>query len=148
VISFKDLWGIRHTWTRHDLILCIGGFIYVLLGLVYVMEDPTPNREIALQALIRVAPMDFWGSIFIFAGVLSLISSRWPRLVESWGYVVLTGISLAWGTAYLTGIVFSNAPWANASGFLLWSLQGSLWWAVSGLRNPEPLGVINGARAG
>lgn len=144
MISFKSLWGLR-PWTRHDLILCLGGVFYVMIGLSYMADNPSPNREAALQSLLRIAPMSFWGGVFVFAGILSLISSRWPPLVPTWGYVVLTGISFLWGTAYLTGILFGKAPWSNLGGFLLFSLLGSIWWAVSGLRNPEHMGVVNGA---
>lgn len=108
------------------------------------MKSPnSSNREVALQALLRIAPMPFWGGVFIFAGVLSIISSRWPRFAETWGYMVLTGLSLAWGTAYLTGIVFTRAPLSNLAGFLLFDLLGFVWLIVSGLRNPEHPGVVH-----
>lgn len=146
MISFKTLWGIRRKWTRHDLLLLLGGVMYTMLGLVYVVDKPSRNREIALQALLKIAPMQFWGGVFVFAGVLAIISARWPPTVEFWGYVVLTGISFLWATAFLTGILFTKAPWSNVGGFLLFATLGSIWWVVSGLRNPEPLGVVNGAR--
>jgi len=114
-----------------------------LLGVFYMNSPNNANREVALQALLRIAPMTFWGGVFIFAGVLSIISSRWPRFAETWGYMVLTGLSLAWGTAYLTGIVFVNAPLSNLAGFLLFDLLGFVWLIVSGLRNPELPGVIH-----
>lgn len=148
VIPLKSLWGIRHKWTRHDTILCIGGVMYILLGLSYIMTPPSRNLTIALQALLRIAPIQFWGGVFISAGVLALISSRWPPLVETWGYVVLTGISMAWGTAFLTGIVFTDSPRANIAGFLIFSTFAFLWNRISGLRNPEPTGVIDVARPG
>lgn len=148
MISLKSLWGLRR-WTRHDLILCLGGVFYVLMGMFYAASKGSPNRDASLQALLRIAPMSFWGGVFVFSGVLALISSRWPPLVETWGYVVLTGISYLWGTAYLTGILFTKAPWSNLGGFLLFGLLGSIWWAVSGLRNPEHMGVVDGsARSG
>lgn len=142
MISLKSFWGLRR-WTRHSLLLCVAGIIYILLGAFYMKGPRMPNREVALQALLRIAPMSFWGSVFIFAGILSIISSRWPRFAETWGYMVLTGLSLAWGTAYLTGIVFTNAPLSNLSGFLLFDLLGFVWLIVSGLRNPELPGVAD-----
>jgi len=148
VISSKSLWGFRRKWTRHDTILCIGGVMYIMLGLTYVIEPSSPNRQVALQALLRIAPIEFWGGVFIFAGILAIISSRWPQVVETWGYVVLTGISMAWGTAFLTGIVFTDSPRANIAGFLIFSTFGFLWNRISGLRNPEPTGVIDVARPG
>jgi len=122
--------------------------MYIMLGLTYVIEPSSPNRQVALQALLRIAPIEFWGGVFIFAGILAIISSRWPQVVETWGYVVLTGISMAWGTAFLTGIVFTDSPRANIAGFLIFSTFGFLWNRISGLRNPEPTGVIDVARPG
>lgn len=140
MISLKSLWGFRRKWTRHDSILSIGGIFYMMIGIGYSIEREGSNRQMALQALLRIAPMEFWGGVFIFCGALALISSRWPPIAETWGYVVLTGISMAWGTAYLTGVLLTKAPWANVGGFLVWSLIGCLWWSISGLRNPEPAG--------
>lgn len=141
----KELWKLR-PWSRHGRILTIGGVIYIMIGSSYMVQRPSSNRDIALQAVIKIAPLQVWGSIFVLAGLLSIISSRWPPKVEMWGYVVLTGISLMWGTAYLTGVTLANSPAANIGGALLWSLLGLLWWSIAGLRNPELLDVIHGAR--
>lgn len=139
----RALWGLR-SWKRHDLILMVAGFIYTLVGMSYVFAETTESRFVALKVLIEVAPLHFWGGVFIFAGILAIISSKWPPFAETWGYVVLTGISSGWGATYLVGIIFSGSPWSNISGALLWGLLGFMWWAISGLLNPDKTVVTHG----
>lgn len=121
---------------RHGMILIVAGFIYVIIGIAYIVGPPNPSRDIALRVLLTIAPMAFWGSLFILAGVLSMISSKWPPFAEKWGYSVLTSLSIGWAAAYLTGIVFAQAPWSNFNGVLAWGLISFMWWAISGLMNP------------
>lgn len=142
----RALWRLR-TWKRHDLILSVAGCMYAMIGVAYILADPTPGRVIPLQILLRIAPFHFWGWVFVAAGILSLISSRWPPSSETWGYVVLTGISTGWGSAYLMGILFAGAPWTNISGFLIWGMLGFLWWAISGLVNPDAVVVTDEYRS-
>lgn len=141
----RSFWGFR-AWKRHDLILSVAGVMYTLIGFAYIVAEPNPSRSISLQILVRLAPLDFWGGVFILAGVLSIISSRWPPASETWGYTVLTGISMGWGSTYLMGILFGDSPWTNINGFFIWGLLGFLWWAVSGLVNPDKIVVVNGDR--
>lgn len=138
----RALWRLR-TWKRHDLILSVAGCMYVLIGVSYTLLEPTPSRTVPLQILIRFAPLHFWGWVFVAAGVLSIISSRWPPSAETWGYVVLTGISTGWGSAYLMGVLFAGTPWINFNGFLVWGMLGFLWWAISGLVNPDAVVVTD-----
>jgi hypothetical protein len=132
----RVLWGLR-PWKRHGKILTGAGIVYALIGIAYIAGRNNRNRQMSLEILLKVAPMPFWGGLFIFAGVLAIISSRWPRFSDTWGYVVLTSLSVGWGMAYLMGVVFLGSPWSNISGFLLWSLFGFLWWGISGLANPH-----------
>lgn|SRR5512134_98145 len=143
-VRSRRFWGLR-PWKRHDLILTVAGAIYTLVGLAYVLGDDTPSRLVSLQVLVAIFPIKVWGAGFVAAGVLTIISSRWPPMVETWGYVLLTSLSVGWGTAYLMGIVFGSSPWANINGFFLWTLLGFMWWAVSGLLNPDKTGVATDA---
>lgn len=131
---------------RHGMILIVAGFMYTLIGVAYILASPAVSRTSSLALLLAIAPLDFWGGVFIFAGVLVMISSKWPPFAETWGYMVLTGLSTGWGTAYLMGIIFMKTPLVNISGFLIWSLFGFLWWAISGLLNPDRTGVADNAR--
>lgn len=145
VKAHRNLWALR-PWSRHGIILLVAGFIYAIVGVSYILAKPSSNRANSLEILLRIAPLSVWGGIFVLAGILTMLSSRWPIFAETWGYVVLTGLSTGWGSAYLMGILFAKAPWTNVNGFLLWGLLGFMWWAVSGLVNPEKVVVIDESR--
>lgn len=129
--------GLR-PWRRHSTILVVAGILYALIGFNYITVGTNRGREIALSVILHVAPLHVWGYVFILAGILSSISSRWPPFAETWGYMVLTGLSAAWSGTYLLGILFFGSPSTNASQVLLWGLLSFMWWAISGLVNPSP----------
>ena len=129
-------WGLR-PWKRHSLILMVGGILYALIGYFYVHSPPSSNREISLKIILQVAPIQVWGSIFILSGLLSMISSRWPPFSETWGYMVLTGMSSGWAATYLLGVLFFHSPSANLSQVLVWGIMAFMWWGISGLTNPD-----------
>lgn len=140
-MRLRPFWGLRQM-KRHGLILIVGGVMYALVGISQILSIPRPVRGHSLEILLRIAPLDFWGGVFIFAGMLAVISSRWPPHAEAWGYMVLAGLSCGWGSAYLMGILFAGAPWININGFLVWGLMGFVWWAISGLSNPDAAVVV------
>jgi hypothetical protein len=127
--------GVR-PWMRHSLVLMVAGMVYALIGMSYILAEPTHARQVALQVALDNAPIQFWGFVFIAAGLLSIISSRWPPVAETWGYMVLTGLSAGWSATYFLGVVLMDSPTTNLSGSLSWGLLGFMWWAVSGLVNP------------
>ena len=114
----------------------VAGLAYVGIGISYMVAEPTTSRSMALAVAFAWWDIQLWGCIFILTGLLSILSSRWPPISKTWGYMVMTGLSTAWSMFYLTGILFMGSPWTNISGFLTWGLIGFLWWAISGLRNP------------
>jgi hypothetical protein len=134
------LWGLR-PWKRHSLILMVGGFLYALIGFLFFQLPPNPGRESSLKVVLQVAPLEFWGSVFMFSGLLSMISSRWPPFSEKWGYMVLTGMSSGWASTYLLGVIFFDSPSGNWFQALVWSVLAFMWWAISGLSNPDHSGV-------
>lgn len=129
-------WGLR-PWKRHSTILTVVGLLFVLSGVQYIVMKPTKAREETLRALTQFLPVQFWGGLFVLAGLCAIISSRWPPLAEAWGYMVLTGLSSGWAATYLTGIIFFHAPVVNISQVIIWSAFGFMWWAIAGLPNPE-----------
>lgn len=139
----RSFWGLRKQWKRHDVILCVGGLLYALVGFYYIASRNAQSRFLSLEILLRVAPMTFWGGCFIFAGVLAIISSRWPPFAETWGYVVFTSISAGWAAAYLMSMLFGDAPSTNWISTIVWGLFAFIWWAVSGLLNPDKTAVTN-----
>lgn len=130
-------------WTRHSLILMVAGFLYVLIGFLYIRSSPNPARSMALKVILEVAPIQFWGSLFILSGLLSMLSSRWPLASEKWGYIVLTGMSSGWSATYLLGVLFFDGPSASWSQVLVWATLGFMWWAISGLIHPGSVVVIS-----
>lgn len=138
-MTVPKVWkGIR-PWERHSLVLMVAGFVYIAIGLSYVLTTPTPTREIALHYALQVASLETWGLVFIVAGLLAILSSRWPPFAETWGYIVLTGLSAGWAAWYLVNILLYESPVANLSAVLQWGLTAFLWWAISGLINPNAI---------
>lgn len=138
----RRFWGLR-PWKRHSTILMVVGVLYALIGFAYVTAPPNKVREATLVVVLQIAPIQFWGGVFFVAGVLTSISSRWPPFAETWGYMLLTGLSAGWAAAYLLGILFFNAPTAGITAAVLWSLLAFMWWAISGLLNPDKTAVGN-----
>lgn len=142
-LTLRDrFWGLR-PWKRHSTILMVGGFMYAVIGWVYAFGPPNPLRDRALVILTQIASVQLWGTIFLAAGIATMISSRWPPVSEAWGYMVLEGLSAAWCATYLLGLVFYNSS-ANLTGGIVWGLLAFMWWAISGLLNPDRTAVISG----
>lgn len=141
----RKYFGIR-PWRRHSLVLLVAGAAYILIGSSYIFTEPTPGRNLALEVALKWLPIDFWGFLFILAGILAIISSRWPPFTETWGYMVLAGLSAGWGAVYGTGVLFGNSPASNLSATLLWGLLGFMWWAISGLLNSDKSAVTHNGR--
>lgn len=144
IAKTREFWGLR-PWKRHSLILIVGGFLYVLIGALYIRLPPSPGRDVTLKVLLQVAPIQVWGSLFVFSGVLSMLSARWPPFSEKWGYTVLTGMSSGWSATYLLGVLFFGSPALALSQVLVWGVLAFMWWAISGLSNPDGAGVRSDA---
>jgi len=139
---FRFLWGLR-PWKRHSTILLVVGMLYALIGLQYILS-PTPltaSRELSMIVLLKIAPLKIWAIVFIIAGIMTSISSRWPPFEEKWGYMVLTGLSAMWAAGYLVGVVFFRSSAGNLSQVILWGCLSFMWWAISGLLNPDRTAV-------
>lgn len=136
--SFKGLRPLG----RHGKILIVAGLVYILIGVAYSSWDDNDPRTAALKILTRIAPIEFWGGLFIVSGLLAIVSSKWPPFSDAWGYMVLTGLSGGWSSTYLMGMLIAGAPSTNINGVFVWGLLGFLWWGISGLENPERTVVI------
>lgn len=115
----------------------VAGFVYVIIGISYITAEATPSRTLALKYALDRFPMEVWGVLFVLAGLMAIVSSRWPPISKTWGYIVLTSLSVIWALFYLAGVIFNDASNSLVSGVGLWGLNGFLWWAISGLVNPE-----------
>lgn len=132
----KSLWGLR-PWMRHSLVLLVLGLLYVIIGLIYWFTPLPSERAVAFKAALEVMAMPGWGVAFVVVGVLSVLSSRWPPPSVTWGYTVLSGWSTFWGCMYAWSFV-QGAPVSTLTGVCVWLGLAFLWWAISGLQNPQP----------
>lgn len=127
--------GVR-PFSRHSLVLMVAGLVFMAIGVSYVNTEPTLSRTVALHFALAWWGFETWGYIFILAGALAIVSARWPPISETWGYMVLTGLSGAWALFYLAGVLFHDSSPSNISGVLSWGLIAFMWWGISGLVNP------------
>lgn len=133
----KRAYFMLRPFRRHGVVLLVAGLVYIAIGLSYMLTDPAPQIKEALVIAEVWFPLDVWGGVWFGAGLLALISSRWPPIFESWGYMVLTGLAAGWSATYLMGIIFHGTPLSNLRSVAVWGLLAFLWWAVSGLLNPN-----------
>lgn len=129
-------------FNRHSLILTVAGIGYILTGMTYVFSTPTPARKLALSIALRWFPIEYWGLVFVFVGALAVVSSRWPRISDSWGYALLTALSAGWSATYAAGVIFKHAPIGNLTAVLQWALLAFLWGAIPGLVAPDKTIVV------
>ncbi|MDN4173908.1 hypothetical protein QWY28_13185 [Nocardioides sp. SOB77] len=129
-------WTALRPWRRHSLVLTLGGFIYLSVGMVYLGTDAPPSRNRSLELALNVAPLQVWGLVWIAAGIAGLISARWPPASEKWGYTVMSSLAALWGSGYALGVLFLDTPDQALSGGAVWTLVAVLWWGISGLENP------------
>lgn len=137
-MSYTHAWKGVRPFKRHSLVLLVAGFVFVAIGGSYLFAEPTESRLIALSVAISWMSLEKWGVVFVLCGALSIVSSRWPPISETWGYAVLTGLSAGWAAFYAMGVIFDESPAANLNGTLSWGLIAFMWWAISGLDNPDP----------
>lgn len=130
-------WGALRPWRRHSLVLLVAGLVYIGIGASYLVAPISYLREEALYYALWWFSLDVWGCIWIFVGLMSIISSRWPPISETWGYTLLTGQSAAWCGFYLAGVALHGSAAINLASAATWALVAFLWWAISGLLNPD-----------
>lgn len=131
-------------WQRHSLVLTVAGFVYILYGVVSLGLHPVDQERrvtlhVALQPLpfVHISPIA-WAGAWVFVGLLALASTRWPPQSKTWGYAAMSGLATCWALVYALGIPL-GASSDSIGGALVWFLIGFLWWAISGLVNPDDL---------
>jgi hypothetical protein len=137
-------WKAMRPFRTHSAVLIVAGIVYIAIGFTYLTAEPNPTRVAALKYALNWLDYQHWGYVFMFVGGLAILSSRWPPVSETWGYMVLTGQSSAWALFYGAGVVFGGTNHANLTGLLLWGLIGFMWWAISRLANPEVIKKLLG----
>jgi len=126
-------------WQRHSLVLAVAGLVYLLIGVLFFVTPITDDRRASLELALRLMPMHIWGVVWCLVGGLAFASTRWPPQSKTWGYTAMTGLSAAWGSTYLLGIILLGSPATGLTGAVVWYLLAFLWWAISGLVNPDDI---------
>lgn len=126
----------------HSVVLSVAGFVYIMVGITYLTGEATPSRIAALIYALNWLEYQTWGWVWITVGILSIVSSRWPPVSETWGYTCLTGQAAAWALFYAAGVVFADTATSNLTGVLVWGLLGFMWIMISKLVNPEVLKLL------
>lgn len=135
-------WRALRPWRRHSLVVSVGGVVYVALGCVFALI-PSPER--ARQLTFPYEPLEhlglpaaqLLGVAWMLVGGLAFLSARWPTWSETWGYVALAVWGGVWSTFYVASVLFWDAPARGISGCIIFAFFAFLFWAISGLRNPD-----------
>jgi ascorbate-specific PTS system EIIC-type component UlaA len=123
-------------WTRHTLILTVAGLVYTALGISYFVLDDEEYLA-AVDRATQWMPVNGLAIVWVVVGLFVFFSAISVRTPELWGYSALTGLSTAWAAFYLIGVVVYNAPLEQLNLAIIWGLLGFLWWAISGMIDPE-----------
>lgn len=133
----RRTWMYLRPWQRHSLVLAVAGLVYICLGVIWIFVPLTDDRARGLRLALHYAPISAWAVVWILVGLLSLASTRWPPSSKTWGYAALAGLAAAWGSVYVLGAIFLDSPFSSLAGGLVYFLLAFLWWAISGLVNPD-----------
>lgn len=135
--------GARHIrpWRRHSLVLAFAGLVYLMIGLLMILLPMTDQRAASLLLVLRIAPIEFWGAVWVTHGLAALLSTRWPETSETWGYTAMSGLAAFWAAQFAMGTLLLGGPLQNLNGTLIYGLLAFLWWGISGLRNPEEMPI-------
>lgn len=131
----RHLFALR-PWKRHSLVLAVLGTVYVLIGLTYILTEPAPARMSTLRVALTWIPLAGWGVVWILVGLLAILSSRWPPASETWGYIAMSSLAALWASFFAASVALGGGTQA-LTGALVWYMVAFLWWAISGLKNPD-----------
>jgi hypothetical protein len=128
-------WFALRPWQRHSLVLAVAGGVYLMYGATLLATGS--GRSASLNLAFSLAPPGLWATVWVCVGLLALASTRWPPRSKTWGYTALSGLAVAWASMQGLGVLLLDAPKIGLNGMLVWGLVGFLWWAISGLVNPD-----------
>jgi len=92
------------------------GIVFIVIGLSFVIGDPSPTLQLNLQFLSSVLPLEVWGSLWTLGGVVFLVAALWKRL-ELIAFMVGIAITANWGVGYAIQAALgeSSRGWVSAS---------------------------------
>lgn len=139
-------WELR-PFREHSQVLLMVGLVYIAFGTILITQKPTPDRVASLALALVVMPLWAWGIAWVLAGILGVLSSRWPPASETWGYTAMSAMAWCWCGLYGMGVALGVAPGSAVSGALIWLMVGFLWTRISKLVNPADVHDIVEERA-
>lgn len=126
-------------WRRHSFVLAVAGVVYISYGSALAAVPPGDARVVSFRVAIELMPIRAWGIIWIVVGLLAVASSRWPPQSETWGYAAMSGLAAFWSAVIGLGVLLMDTPSQGITGSLVWALMAFMWWAISGLVNPDDI---------
>lgn len=122
---------------RHGAYLLVTGCAWVIYG-AGVLVDPRPTTIRSAAVLEYLAPMEIWSMVWIFCGVIAMITSwaRWPFRVEL-GFAAATLPPLLWALAFTAAWIFGEYTDAW-SGVVIWAAAAARLLIVAGWPEPVP----------
>lgn len=127
-------WRQLRKFGPKGLVLVMLGLIFILIGISAIAEPWTGTQREQLVMLSQLAPRAFWGWVSIVAGAAAMWSSLWPAWNDSWGFAVLSGLSMWWACAYAAGAILTGA--AALSSMFTWLGLCVMLWGISRLVDP------------
>lgn len=135
-MHWKRVLAVR-PWNRHSLILVAAGLTYISVGVTRLHTNGDVGTDHSLYYADRLMDLPYWGFVFIFVGLISIVSARWPFHPKNLGYTALSGCSAGWGAFYIVGFSPDPSGYAALGVGLMWTLVAFLWWGISGLISPS-----------
>lgn len=92
------------------------GIVFIVIGLSFIIGDPSPTLALNLKFLTSVLPLEVWGSIWTLGGLTFLVAAFWKRL-ELIAFMVGIAITLNWSIGYAIQAAFgeSSRGWVSAA---------------------------------
>ena len=136
-----DIWLSYKPWQRHGIAILISGLFMTFYGFSLLRDGPEFDRNVdMMRVAIRLFPLDFWAAIFVVAGLGSAIFSRFKKFRPPWAYSVFCGLAGTWTAQYFAGYILVDGPPRSLYYGSLWACLLGIWWAVSGMVNPDKSG--------
>jgi hypothetical protein len=98
----------------------VTGCAWLIYGMG-VLVDPRPVTMRSAAALGHLAPMEIWSMVWIFCGVVAMISSwaRWPFRIEL-GFAAAIMPPMLWALSFTASWILGEYPDAW-SGAVIWA---------------------------
>jgi hypothetical protein len=120
---------------RRGAVLMLLGVLFVLIGLQLIIQPLNPTVSKQLKYAFTLAPANFWGSVFILAGGISILSGKW-KVFHAYGYGSLTLVSSGWAFFYF--LSFASGTNGASRQFVTWLAISILVLIISGWPESPP----------